>query len=241
MNLLVRPRVYIKIIWLKWKCWNISSVCGVNEVSGRLPTSNNNLVGCYGKNPFRRNCVTKMKRPGDELNFNEEEQGGKSRKTLNFTRADRDASPSSSIGDVAGPETAKDKCTGKLAPRNFSRKFSWWDTRSYSFESPDETATPGRVLVLYSFGKHTYDKKTGPFQHVRLVVNVDGSWSSQCQVQYKNIWLYISSRSNLKNRRMALLSILQRTFFALIKPCAWVFWNGHWHISPRISALWLGR
>ena len=153
MNLLVRPRVYIKIIWLKWKCWNISSVGGVNEVPGRLPTSNNNLVGCYGKNPFRRDWVTKMKRPGDELNFNEEEQGGKSRKTLNFTRADRDASPSSSNGDVAGPETAKDKCTGKLAPRNFSRKFSWWDTRSYSLESPDETATPGRVLVLYSFEK----------------------------------------------------------------------------------------
>ena len=71
MNLLVRPRVNIKIIWLKWKCWNISSVCWVNEVPGRLPTSNNNLVGCYGKNPFRRDCVTKMKRSGDELNFNE--------------------------------------------------------------------------------------------------------------------------------------------------------------------------
>ena len=87
-----------------------------------------------------------MKRSGDELNFNEGEQGAKSRKTLNFTRADRDASSSSSIGDVAGPETAKDKCTKYW-------KFSWWDTRSYSFESPDETATPGRVLVLYSFEK----------------------------------------------------------------------------------------
>ena len=51
-----------------------------------------------------------MKRSGDELNFNFK-QGGKSRKMLNFTRADRDASSSSSIGDVAGPETAKDKCT----------------------------------------------------------------------------------------------------------------------------------
>ena len=65
MHLLVRPRVNIKIIWLKWKCWNISSVW-VNEVPGRLPTSNNNLVGCYDKNPFRRDCVTKMKRSGPE-------------------------------------------------------------------------------------------------------------------------------------------------------------------------------
>ena len=86
-----------------------------------------------------------MKRSGDELNFNFK-QGGKSRKMLNFTRADRDASSSSSIGDAAGPETAKDKCTEYW-------KFSWWDTRSYSFESPDETVTPGRVLVLYSFEK----------------------------------------------------------------------------------------
>ena len=59
-----------------------------------------------------------MKRSGDELNFDEGEQGAKSRKMLNFTRADRDASSSSSIGDVAGPETAKDKCTKYW-------KFSW--------------------------------------------------------------------------------------------------------------------
>ena len=64
-----------------------------------------------------------MKRSGNEMNFYEVEQDSKSRKTLNFTRANRDASSSSSIGDVAGPEIAKD--TGELAPRNFSRKFSW--------------------------------------------------------------------------------------------------------------------
>ena len=72
---------------------------------------------------------------------------------------------------------------------------------------------------------------------------VDGSWSSPCQVQCKKIWLYISSRSNLKNRRMALLSILQRTFFALIKLCAWVFWktSRHWDMTSRIFPLRLGR
>ena len=102
-------------------------MCGVNEVPGRLPTSNNNLVGCYGKNPFRRDCVTKMKRPGDELNFNEEEQGGKSRKTLNSpapiamqVRVARLAmSPARKLQRTSVLDT------GKLAPRNFSRKFSW--------------------------------------------------------------------------------------------------------------------
>lgn len=55
------------------------------------------------------------------MKLNEEEQGGKRRKTLNFTRADWDASSSSSIGDVAGPETAKDKCTGywKISSEKF--------------------------------------------------------------------------------------------------------------------------
>lgn len=28
----------------------------------------------------------------------------------------------------------------------------------------------------------TYDKQAGPFQPVRLIVNVDGSWSLQCPV-----------------------------------------------------------
>ena len=36
--------------------------------------------------------------------------------------------------------------------------------------------------MLYPSEKHTYDKQTGPFQPVRLVVNVDGSWSLQCPV-----------------------------------------------------------
>lgn len=63
-----------------------------------------------------------MKRSGDELNFSEGERSSKSRKTLNFARADRDgtegnASSSSSIGDVAGPETAKEKLKRKLLQR----------------------------------------------------------------------------------------------------------------------------
>ena len=59
---------------------------------GRLPSSNNYLVGCYGKNPFEGKFFFffKMKRSGDKLNFSEGERGGKSRKTLNFARADRD-------------------------------------------------------------------------------------------------------------------------------------------------------
>ena len=60
-----------------------------------------------------------MKRSGDELNFSEGERGSKSRKTLNFAPADRDGtegntSSSSSIGDVAGPETAKKKLKREL-------------------------------------------------------------------------------------------------------------------------------
>ena len=64
-----------------------------------------------------------MRRSDDELNFSERERGSKSKKTLNFTRADGggtegNASSSCSIsgliGDVAGPETAKDKLKRKL-------------------------------------------------------------------------------------------------------------------------------
>ena len=63
-----------------------------------------------------------MKRSGDELNFSEGERSNKSRKTWNFARADRDgtegnASSSSSIGDVGGPETAKEKLKRKLLQR----------------------------------------------------------------------------------------------------------------------------
>ena len=36
--------------------------------------------------------------------------------------------------------------------------------------------------MLYPSKKHTYDKQTGPFQPVRLIVNVDSSWSLQCPV-----------------------------------------------------------
>ena len=124
-----------------------------------------------------------MKRSGNEMNFYEVEQDSKSRKTLNFTRADRDASSSSSIGDVAGPEIAKD--TGELAPRNFSRKFSWWDTRSYFFESPDETATPGRVLVLYSFEKNTPTTRRQDHSSMFDLLSMLTALGV-----YKNIWLY---------------------------------------------------
>ena len=146
-----------------------------------------------------------MKRFGDELNFSEGERSSKSRKKLNFARADRDgteanASSSSSIGDVAGPETAKEKLKRKLLQRkddgaeilecwlreilaaNLVGEILDLTIEHSPFESSDETATPGRVLVLYPSEKHTYDKQAGPFQPVRLIVNVDRSWSLQCPV-----------------------------------------------------------
>ena len=146
-----------------------------------------------------------MKRSGDELNFSEGERSSKSRKTLNFARADRDgtegnASSSSSIGDVAGPETAKEKLKRKLLQRkddgaeilecwlreilaaNLVGEILDLTIEHSPFKSSDETATPGRVLVLYPSEKHTYDKQAGPFQPVRLIVNVDHSWSLQCPV-----------------------------------------------------------
>ena len=87
---------------------------------GRLLSSNNYLVGCYGKSPFERELfLKKMKRSGDELNLSEGERGSKSRKTLNFVLADRDgiegnASSSSSISDVPVSETAREKLKRKL-------------------------------------------------------------------------------------------------------------------------------
>ena len=63
------------------------------------------------------------------------------------------------------------------------------------FESSDETATPGRVLVLYPSEKHTYDKQAGPFQPVRLIVNIDGSWSLQCSV-YDHVIIKLQKSAN---------------------------------------------
>ena len=64
-----------------------------------------------------------------------------------------------------------------------------------------------------------------------------GVYSVQCMN------MKLSSRVNFKNRRMALLSILLRNVFILIKHCARDFWKTtrHWDMSPRISALWLVR
>ena len=80
-----------------------------------------------------------------------------------------------SIGDVAGPETAKEKLKRKLLQKKDDRAEileSWLreilaanlvgeildlNLEHSPFESSDENATPGRVLVLYPSEKHTYD------------------------------------------------------------------------------------
>ena len=152
-----------------------------------------------------------MKRSGDDSNLSEgerSERGSKSRKTLNFALADHDGiegntSSSSSIGDVSVSETAREKLKRKLLQKKDCKGDgteileSWLReilaaslvgeildlTFEHSpFESSDEITTPGRVLVLYPSEKHTYDNQTGPFRPVRLIVNVDGSWSLQCPV-----------------------------------------------------------
>jgi len=152
-----------------------------------------------------------MKHSGDELNFSEGERGSKRRKTLNFACADRDgtegnASSSSSIGDVASPETAKEKRKRKLLQNkddgaeileswlreilatNLVGEVLDLTIEHPPFESSDETATPGGrwfPLVLYPSEKHTYDKQAGPFQPVQLIVNVDCSFVYS--VQYMNM------------------------------------------------------
>ena len=143
-----------------------------------------------------------MKRSGDDSNLSEGERGSKSRKTLNFALADRGgiegnaASSSSSIGDVSVSETAREKLKRKLLQKKDCKDdgteiLESWLRESLAaslvgeildltfehspFESSDEIATPGRVLVLYPSEKHTYDNQTAPFRPVRLIVNVDGS------------------------------------------------------------------
>ena len=154
-----------------------------------------------------------MKRVGDELNLSEGERGSKSRKTLNFALADRDgiegnASFSSSIGDVSVSETAREKLKKKLLQKKDCKNDgteileNWLReilaaglfgeildlTFEHSpFESSDKIAIPASVLVLYPSEKHTYDNQTGPFRPVRLIVNVDGSWSLQCPVYEHDI------------------------------------------------------
>ena len=136
-----------------------------------------------------------MKRSGNELNFSEGERSSKSRKTLNFARADRDgtegnASSSSSIGDVAGPETAKEKLKRKLLQRkddgaeilecwlreilaaNLVGEILALTIEHSPFESSDETATPGRVLVLYPSEKHTYDNTDTKYRPILLIVDI---------------------------------------------------------------------
>ena len=174
--------------------------------TGRFLSLSDYLVGCYRKNPFEielKKKKQKMKRVGDKLNLSEGERGSKSRQTLNFALADRDgiegnASFSSSISQTAR-EKLKRKFLQKKDCKNDGTEIleNWLReilaaglfgeildlTFEHSpFESSDKIAIPARVLMLYLSEKHTYYNQTGPFRPVRLIVNVDSSWSLQCPV-----------------------------------------------------------
>ena len=38
------------------------------------------------------------------------------------------------------------------------------------------------VLVIFPSTRHTFHPHTGPFQPVRLVIQIDGSWDLQCEI-----------------------------------------------------------
>ena len=106
-----------------------------------------------------------MKRSGDELNFNEGEQGAKSRKMLNFTRADRDRVR---VARLAMSLARKLQRTSVLNTGSLVGEILDLTT----FRAQMKLSLLAVCSCCIHLKKHNFGKETGPFQHARLVVNI---------------------------------------------------------------------
>ena len=65
---------------------------------------------------------------------------------------------------------------------SFSVELTSLTSKHSPFENVDPSKIPDCVLVIYPPDIHTYYTQMGPFQPVRLVIDVDGAWSLHCPV-----------------------------------------------------------